>query len=297
MHWLFLYILFALHFSQLLRLGQKRSCRTMAVVGTNYVLAGLISILAALALGGLAAAGRSRLAILGASAGVLFVLHALIMLAAFRIVGTGITWAFVGSGVVVPVLFARFLWGEPMSPMQWTALGLVPLAVVLMRPPKREGETGRRAGLKGDLILLLCLLMAGAIGTLHKAQAIYVESLPAAEAAGRLISRERLFYQAVLFLATVVVSVGFMAAAGLLPTRKEALIGLGVGLANTCGLFFALLAIGAMAASVFFPTSGCLVIVGNTLAGRVLWRERLVPRQWAGLAAALAIVVLANLRA
>jgi drug/metabolite transporter (DMT)-like permease len=218
------------------------------------------------------------------------------MMAAFRIVGTGITWAFVGSGVVLPVLVARFVWHEPMSAMQWAALALVPLAVALMRPPKKEGESRKRAGLKGDVILLLCLLMAGAIGTLHKAQEVYVKTLPVARAAESALSRERLFYQAILFLAAVAMSVCFMAATRLWPTRKETLIGLGVGFANTCGLFFALLAISAVAATVFFPTSGCLVIVGNTVAGRVLWRERLVPRQWAGLAAALAIVVLANLR-
>jgi drug/metabolite transporter (DMT)-like permease len=297
MYWLFLYVFCALHFSQLLRLGQKRSCRTMSVVGVNYILAGALSLAAMLVLGGWEAGGRTRLAALGAASGVLFVLHALVMLAAFRIVGTGITWAFVGSGVVIPVLIARFRWGEDMSVTQWVALGLVPLAVALMRPPKREGEAEKRAGLKGDLILVLCLLMAGAIGTLHKAQEIYVKTLPAVEEASRLISRERLFYQAVLFGTTVVMSVGFMAAAGLLPTGKETAIGLGVGLANTCGLFFALLAINAVAATVFFPSSGCLVIVGNTVAGRVLWKERPVPRQWAGLAVALAIVVLANLRA
>ncbi len=294
MHWLVLYVFCALHFSQLLRLGQKRSCRTMAVVGVNYLLAAAISVSAMLLLGGLGAEGRARLFLYGSSNGVLFVLHALVIMAAFRIVGTGITWAFVGSGVVIPVIVARCIWKEDVNCLQWVALALVPVAVVLMRPPKKEGEAGKRAGLKGDAILLLCLVMAGTIGTLHKAQEVYVGALPVARDTGAFVSPERLFYQSTLFLATAVMSTCYMLGARLRPTGRETAIGLGVGLANTGGLFFALLAINAVAATVFFPSSGCLVIVANTVAGRVLWRERLVPRQWAGLAVALAIVVLAN---
>ncbi|MHC4917776.1 MAG: hypothetical protein ACYTGB_20055 [Planctomycetota bacterium] len=297
MHWIVLYIFCALHFSQLLRLGQKRSCRTMAVVGVNYLLAAAISISAMLLLGGLGAKGQARLFMYGSANGVLFVLHALVMMAAFRIVGTGITWAFVGSGVVLPVIAARYIWKENVSGLQWLALALVPVAVALMRPPKKEGEAGRRAGLKGDVILLLCLLMAGAIGTLHKAQEVYVKMLPLARGASAFVSPERVFYQSMLFLATAVMSICYMLAARIRPTGKEAAIGLGVGFANTCGLFFALLAINTVAATVFFPSSGCLVIVANTVAGRIFWKERLVPRQWVGLAVALTIVVLANLRA
>ncbi len=296
MHYLFLYVFCALHFSQLLRLGQKRSCRTMAVVGVNYILAAAISTAAMLALGGLGAEGQAKLAMLGSANGVLFVLHALVMMAAFRIVGTGITWAFVGSGVVLPVLAARYIWKEDMSYMQWAALALVPVAVVLMRPPRKKGEEGKRAGLKGDMILLLCLLMAGTISTLHKAQEVYVKALPIARDVGALMSPERGFYQAMLFLATAVMSICYMLAKRVWPTKQEAAIGLGVGFANNCGLFFALLAINAVAATVFFPSSGCLVIIANTVVGRIVWKERLVGRQWIGLAVALAVVVLANLR-
>jgi drug/metabolite transporter (DMT)-like permease len=297
MHFLFLYVLCALHFSQLLRLGQKRSCRTMAVVGVNYVLAAALSAGVALWLGAFGAQGRRVLTALGSVNGVLFVLHALIMMAAFRIVGTGITWAFVGSGIVIPVLFSRFAWNEPMSGWQWLALGLVPFAVGLLRPPARREAGARRAGLKGDLILALCFLMAGAIGTIHKAQQVYAEGLPAPEGPPPLFSRERLFYQAVLFGTTLLVSGGYLLARRMRPTWKELKIGTGVGLANTGGLFFALLALSVVEGTVFFPTTGCSVIVGNTVVGRLLWRERMVSRQLVGLALAMAVVVLAHLRA
>ena len=98
-------------------------------------------------------------------------------------------------------------------------------------------------------------------------------------------------------MTTAIVSVGCMLAGRMRPTRKEVTIGLAVGLANNCALFFALLAISAVAATVFFPTAGCLVIVGNIILGRLFWKEKLVTKQALGLAVALAIVVLANLRA
>jgi len=298
MVYLLLFVICGLHFSQLLRLGQQRSYRTMAVVGVNYVLAAAVSAALMFLLGGWAARGRGVLLALGAANGVLFVVHVLVMMASFRVAGTGITWAFVSSGVVIPVLAAFFFWGEEVNAAQWTALGLVPAAVLLLRPPAREESgAGSRPGLKGDVFLALCLLIAGAIGTLHKAQDFYVQSIPVAGTATGIISPERLLYQAALFVATAIVSLVYMAAKRMWPERGETFIGLGVGAANTCGLFFTLLALSAVGATVFFPTSGCLVILGNSVAGRIFWRERLAGRQRIGLAVALAIVVLANLRA
>jgi multidrug transporter EmrE-like cation transporter len=297
MHYLLLHIVCVLHFSQLLRLGQKRSCRSMSVVGVNYALAAMVSACAAVFLGAWSAQGVPMLTALGVVNGVLFVLHVLVMMAAFRLAGTGITWAFVGAGVIMPVLAARFLWDEEMSRMQWLALGLVPLAVALLRPPRKAGEAAKHVGLKGDVILLLCFLMAGAIATLNKAQDVYIKALPGAQEAGVFLSRERLVFQTALFVTTAVLSVGYMIARRMWPTRKETAVGLAVGLANNCGLFFALLAINAVAATVFFPTAGCLVIAGNTVLGRFFWKEKLTVKQALGLAVALGIVALANLRA
>ncbi len=296
MHYLLLHIVCVLHFSQLLRLGQKRSCRAMSVVGVNYALAAAISACAAVFLGAWGARGVPVLAALGAVNGVLFVLHVLVMMAAFRLAGTGVTWAFVGAGVIMPVLAARFLWDEEMSRMQWVALGLVPLAVALLRPPRKAGQAAKHVGFKGDVILTLCFLMAGVIGTLHKAQDVYVKALPGTQEAGAFLSRERLAYQTALFVTTAIVSVGYMIGRRMWPTRKETAVGLAVGLANNCGLFLALVAITAVGATRFFPTAGCLVIAGNTILGRLFWRERLVARQAFGLAVALGIVVLANVR-
>ncbi len=301
------YVVCVLFFSQLLRLGQKRSCRTASVAGINYAVTAVLSAGMFLFCGAWNAAGPGVAAGLGAANGVLFWVHLLVMVAGFRRAGVGITWAFVSSGVVLPVLVAHFAWGEAMSLPQWLALGIVPAAVVLLRPRgKKEEEgagegNGKRLGLSGDVILLLCFLMAGAIGTIHKAQEFYTKLLLAGaggelDGAQELLARNtRLFYQAVLFGVSCLCSVGYMCLKRMRPTVREFKIGGGVGAVNTFGLFFTLLAINAVAAAVFFPTSACLIIILNTVLGRALWKERISPRQIAGVGLALAVVVLSNL--
>ena len=306
MSYLLVHIACVLGFSQLLRLGQKRSCRTLSVAGVNYVVTAALSAGMLLACGAWRAAGPGLAAGLGAVNGALFLVHLLIMVAGFRVAGVGITWAFVSSGVVLPVLVTHFAWGEAMSRPQWTALALLPAAVVLLRPRrnKAEGEGGaRHPGLKGDLILLFCFLMAGVIATIHKGQDHYTKLLLAGpdgelDAAAKLLARNaRLLYQAVLFGVACLCSVGYMAAGRIRPTAREIRVGGAVGAANTFGLFFALLALSALPATVFFPTAACLIIILNTALGRVLWKERISPRQVAGVGLALAVVILSNLGA
>ncbi len=304
MTYLFVHVACVLCFSQLLRLGQKRSCRTVSVAGVNYVLTAVLSAGLLLAFGAWRVAGPGLAAGLGAVNGVLFLLHLLVMVAGFRLAGVGITWAFVSSGVVLPVLVTHFAWGEHMSRPQWIALGLVPVAVVLLRPrgKKEAGQDGaKRLGLRGDGILLLCFVMAGAMGTIHKAQEFYTKLLLAGpggelDEAGELLARNtRLFYQAVLFGVSCLCSIGYMALKRIKPTVREFKIGGGVGAVNTFGLFFALLALSALPATVFFPTAACLIIILNTALGRALWREKITRRQVAGVGLALAVVVLSNL--
>lgn len=304
MAYLFVHIACVLCFSQFLRLGQKRSCRTVSVAGVNYVLTAILSAGMLLACGAWNAAGPGLAAGLGAVNGVLFLVHLLVMVAGFRLAGVGITWAFVSSGVVVPVLVSSFAWGEEMSRPQWIALALVPAAVVLLRPRRRkqEGEGGaKRLGLRGDGILLLCFLMAGVIATTHKAQDVYTKMLLAGpdgelDAAAKLLARNtRLFYQAVLFGSSCLCSIGYMSLKRIRPTLKEFQVGGAVGAVNTFGLFFALLALSAIPATVFFPTAACLIIILNTALGRVLWNEKITRRQVVGVGLALAVVVLSNL--
>lgn len=302
MIYLFIHLACVLCFSQLLRMGQKRSCRTFSVAGVNYILTAILSAGMLLGFGAWRVAGPGVAAGLGAVNGVLFLLHLLVMVAGFRLAGVGITWAFVSSGVILPVLVTHFAWGEHMSRPQWIALALVPVAVVLLRPRARKGEGGaKHLRLKGDGILLLCFLMAGAIGSIHKAQEVYAKMLLAGpdgelDAAAQLLARNtRLFYQAVLFGVSCLCSIGYMALKRIKPTTRELKIGGCVGVANTFGLFFALLALSALPATVFFPTAACLIIICNTALGRFLWSEKLTPRQVAGVGLALAVVLLSNL--
>jgi drug/metabolite transporter (DMT)-like permease len=71
-------------------------------------------------------------------------------------------------------------------------------------------------------------------------------------------------------------------------------LGLLLGVPNLFSTVFTLLALRSIPASIAFPFINLTVIIGSTLAGFVLWKERLRGMQFAGLiAAGCAILLLA----
>ena len=218
--------------------------------------------------------------VLGGVNGVLYFLHLMVILAAFRLTGVGITIAFTGMGAVVPVLVAWCFWWEPMSPLRWAAAGLLPAAVFLMRPP---GNQHRHLTLKADVLLAISLLGAGLIGTIHKSVTVY------APGGGVAV------YQAALFTTAAVTSVGYVWLRRLHYDRGTILAGSVLGACNLLATLFILLSLSVIPAVVHYPTSGSLIIACSVIVSWVLWSERVTKRQIAGLTLAVSVVVLANL--
>jgi len=282
MLYLLLFVTFVVTFTQGLRYAQRRGAGVLPISAVNYVAAAVVSAgILAWRWGGLPAEGRATAAGLGAASGVGYVTCLLFLLGGYRLAGIGITTAFMQMGVTIPVLVSFGFWGEKISPFQWGALGLLPVAMVLMRP---AGGGHTKLTLAGDAVLIGALLVNGTVGTIHKASNVY---------AGGCVH----LYQAVLFSAAAVACMAYVAARHIPYGRRVAVLGTGLGVANVMATLCCLLALSVLPAGVVFPISSSLTIAASVILGRVLWKEHVNARQIAGVAIAMIVVILANLQA
>ncbi len=282
MHYLLLYVTFMVTFTQGLRYAQRRGAGVLPVSAANYVAAAALTAgILAWRWAGLPADGRATAGMLGAVNGVGYVVCLFFLLAGYRLVGIGITSAFMQMGVMIPVIVSFTAWGERMSPFQWGALALLPVAVVLMRPAGGH----KKLTLKGDLILIGGMLSAGAVGTVHTACTQYAPTgcLPV--------------YQFALFAAAAIGIVVYVAVRRLPYDRRIVALGTVLGVVNVMATLFVLLALSVMAAVVVFPVSSSITISLSVILGYLLWKERVTARQIVGVAVAIGVVVLANLNA
>jgi len=267
-------------FNQCLRYGQKHGANILATVAVNYGVATVVSLAILFARG--VRAGQLLDAHVIAIAfinGVLYLLHLLVVLAAYQTVGVGITAALSRAGIIVPAVAAWLAWNETMNAFRWIGLGLVPVAMVLMR---RHEQGKPRLSLAGDMVLLGCFGIAGAIMTLHKYAEVHFT----------LDQRE--VYKSLLFAVATAAAVGYTLARRMRYSKGDVALGVVIGLINATMLLIILAALSKIAAVVFFPTVASLEICLNVFAARLLWRERLLKRQLLGLAIAVGVVLLTN---
>ena len=281
MHYCILYVASVIVMTQLLRYVQRSGREVFAGVAINYLTAAVLSAVAlAIMWGQIKWPAHWPAAALGAVCGVLYFLHLLIVLAGYRLAGVGVTWAFAALGIVIPVFISWFAWGEAMPAARWAAVATLPVAVVLLRP---TNGPHRKLTLKGDLILVLAFVMAGAIGTLHKAMEVHVggAAIPA--------------YQFVLFVAAAATSAGYVHFKRSRYDRPTVALGSAMGVRNALATLFILLGLAAVPATAFYPISSSLVIALSVIVSYLLWRERVTARQVLGLLLAIGVVVLASL--
>ena len=277
-------------FSQTLRYSQVRGARDYVAGAVNYCLAAVLAGVALAAVAGRPGVALWPTALLGVANGASFFGQFLLILAAYRLAGVGITTAVGCAGIVVPVLVSWRLWGEPMTPWRWVALGVVPVSMLLMR---RKNELHPHLSWKADLVLAAIFLNSGLSYTLHKAANIY---LPAARAEMILFLRpHQIVYEAFLFATAAALSSAYAVARRGRLGKADLALGSVMGLANVLAVMLSVVGLGVVAAGVFLPTVTCASVSLSAAVSWVLWREKLTPRQIVGLAAAAGVVVLVNL--
>ncbi len=112
-------------FVNLLRFAQKRRIEIFTTLAINYWIAAAVSIAVFLWEANRNIPLVPSLIGLGITNGLIYFIHLVIMLKAYRIAGTGITVALAQSASVVPIITSWLLWrNEVMTPGRWIAAGL-----------------------------------------------------------------------------------------------------------------------------------------------------------------------------
>lgn len=202
--------------------------------------------------------------------------------------GISLTLAVQRTGVSIPFIVSWLAWAEVPSMAQWFGFALVVLSLVfLTRTGRPSGSASPVVRTREAVWLLLAVFITGGLGDLaFKTFDVWYGA--------RLDGH--------LFL-TLAFAMAF--AVGLIPmarrpagqrvAKRDAWIwGVILGLLNYASILFLLGAVARIPGIVVFPTVAASVVVGGTVLGTVIWREKVATINLIGVALAAAGVVLLN---
>lgn len=265
--------------SIVMRLSGSRVKHNLGMLTMNYIVCALL----AGCFGGFAGAfnlGDPQIGLtlaMGTVNGALYLAGFMLMQMNIRKNGVVLSSIFQKLGLLVTLVISVVFYREIPDLWQGTGFLIAIAAIILMNYQKGAGNAGSRAGLMG---MLLACGMADAMSK------IFTESGVAA------LEGQFLFYTfAVAMLLCFVCMVITDQRIGWF----ELLFGTLIAVPNFFSSKFLLGALESLSAVIVYPVFSVGSILTVTLAGVLVFRERLTKRQWAGIGAILIALVLLNL--
>ncbi|MCX5754002.1 MAG: EamA family transporter, partial [Candidatus Krumholzibacteria bacterium] len=227
--------------------------------------------------------GTATLA-LGLAAGVIYVLGFLLLMAGIARLPLAVPVTIARLSVALPVIVAVLFWSEKPGILQWLGLFLGLMAILIFGMSFTGPGCG--SGGRGRAVLIVPALFV-VLGLGDIALKAFRETAS---------DLDRLAFTWILFTAAAVLAWILIAMRRVRFDARTFALGLLLGLPNLFSTVFTLLALRAVPASIAFPFINLAVIVGSTLAGFVLWKERLRGMTVAGLVVAGGAILLLALR-
>lgn len=219
------------------------------------------------------------------TAGVLGFLQGLLYLLAFILLqfndrrnGVVLSASFMKLGLLVPMAVSIFFFGEEPGIFHLIGFVVALIAIVLINyDPQKATAAGSKLG-------LIALLLVGGIGD--------VMAKLYQELGNPDLSAQFLLYT---FAGALVLSLVLMIWKKERPGKAELIFGVLVAIPNYFSSKFLLAALTELAAVITYPCYNVGTILVATLAGVLIFRERLQKHQWVAMAAILAALVLLNM--
>jgi len=237
-----------------LRFFENRGYDRVVVIASNYFIAGSLGILLSKP-SGLPRGVVPFAIVVGLLFFSTFVVYSLVIKRDG--IAPGVTFGRIS--MAIPVVVSIIFWGERPALLNW--LGLMAVIVVILT------WEGRISRLSSSLIALF--LLSGAIGTSMK---FFKVKFPGVDEGKFLIF---------LFFSALVWSWAFLFLTRRKPELKEVIGGLLVGIPNFFSSFFLLKALKTVPAYVSFPFISVNLIIFSTIAGYVIFSEKLCKRKLA----------------
>jgi len=213
--------------------------------------------------------------------GVLFIANFFIFSKSVEANGVGVTLAAMRVSLFVPILISVVIYGEEMNLSKISGIALVFVAMALFVMARRALKL---EGVSNHILLLALFVMSGMADASMK---IYEQEM-------MHIASEAHFLGVVFFVA-LCIGIAVSIYQGNLQKIQisEVKYGIFLGVPNLLTSIFLIFALTQLDASVVYALVNVLVIVGGTLLGVLFWKDRLTPKEWAGVfVAATAIVLL-----
>ncbi len=273
--------------ASVIKIAGVRSLHVPSLLTANYAAATLVSVLLLLPTGQFSVRWSAGLIILGMVAGVIFIAGFFALAAATRLAGMSLSVGIMRVSVLIPVLASWLIWHEIPTALQ--TVGLVLAALSFFGLAHRGSRPGREPAVSGAAsALTLAFLMSGLADlSLKLFSEAYGETVPTAS------------FMVIVFGVAGVLGLGWVALSRDEIARpvlwRSWAWGVLLGIANLGSVAFMLQAVGRLPGPVVFPLNNAGIMLGATLLGVALWRERLTRLNRAGLALALAAIVLLGL--
>ena len=186
--------------------------------------------------------------------------------------------------VVIPVLFGLFYYNESLGALKLIGIGLALVAVYLSSVKTNKGINIDR---KLIILPILVFLGSGVIDTSIK----FLEDTYVAQ-------NDVPLFSAIIFLAAAIVGVFsliFQAINGKFKFEfKNVIAGICLGIPNYFSIYFLVKTLRSdiLDSSGIFTINNVAIVTLSTLAGIVLFREKLLPKNWLGILLAIISIVL-----
>ena len=275
---LILAILCSAAISLVMRLSTNRVSNNVSMLAMNYLMCLLIAGTYT-GWGNLfpKEAGVRTAMLLGGAQGMLYLAAFVLLQLNIKKNGVVLSAIFQRLGLLVPMVASIFLFGEMPETMQIIGFFVAIAAIVLINLEKEQTVMQFKLG------LVLLLLAGGFADVMAK---LYEEWGDPA------LAPQFLLYT---FGLALILCLILMVSRKERPGAAEVLYGFAVGIPNYFCAKFLLAALETIPAVIVYPTFSVATILVVTLAGVVLFRERLGKRQWTAVAIILAALVLLNL--
>ena len=275
---LFMAILCSASIALIFRFSEHRDMNRYALTSANYVTACLISIAFwSAAPATLFTPNSLPAVIIGTAAGLVFYLSFIYYQKSVRHHGASLSGAFAKLGILVPMVLSILLWREIPAMLQWIGIVLALASILLANWP---GASGWRSAFRRSLILLfLC-------GGLAEFTSKIFQKYSVSDA--KPVFLFLTFFTALIFSGTKTVRIGLPV------TCRDILTGVAVGVPNLFSSFFMIDALQTIPAPVAFPVFSAGTIIVIVAGARVLFRERISPREFAAIILTIIALILIN---
>lgn len=266
-----------------LRVSESKVKNNYAMFLANYFICSALSALYIMLEGGSDAfriqTGSGFALGLGALGGILFLVSFVLLRWNISMNGVVLSATFMRLGVLVPTIMAIVAFHEQPGWMQLFGLVAAVVAIIIINGGKSDSKEGSR----GKIWLLVLLIMGGFTDSLAN---IFDKVGQAA------VKNQYLFF---IFIVATLLCVGILIVQKHRPSKWELLWGALVGIPNYFSTRFMLLALGELPAIVVYPVYNIATILLLSLAGVLIFKEKLNTRKAVGLVFIVVALILLNL--